>query len=233
MSLGYQKEQKFKFMEENYRFQLEKIYQFLENEINLQEKRVWFFGALITALLTAWYYTKKDNENFSVILPFIAFVISLIQCFLNRGSKYWLNYWQWKLEYWKDLNIFCSEKESKDTNITTDWEKSQDKFKGTAFLGAKRKVKIPMLFIFFADFVCINCFLLFGYELFYNNKNGFNCPLLIFLIINIIVIGIAFISKPCKWKCKKLCVWIKNRKCKIFYICKWRIWKYKFWNIFN
>ena len=204
------------------KFQLEKIYQFLENEINLQEKRVWFFGALITALLTAWYYTKKDNENFSVILPFIAFVISLIQCFLNRGSKYWLNYWGELLK--KDYhNIFKYENNVDKTEL----------FKNIGFLGAKRKVKIPMLFIFFADFVCLNCFLLFGYELFYNNKNGFNCPLLIFLIINIIVIGIAFISKPCKWKCKKLCVWIKNRKCKIFYICKWRIWKYKFWNIFN
>ncbi|MDI9338715.1 MAG: hypothetical protein QM539_09865, partial [Alphaproteobacteria bacterium] len=132
---------------------IDRLYDLLKAETDLQQKRVWFCGTLISALLTGWYLVNGNqnnsyNKNLKLILPFLATIIALIQCFLNRGSKYWFNYLHSQIN--KNIN---RDYEIYKDNIT--FPNCVEHLKGTGFLWAKRKVKIPMLFIFFADFVFI------------------------------------------------------------------------------
>ncbi|MEN9599912.1 MAG: hypothetical protein RL596_2233 [Bacteroidota bacterium] len=66
-------------------------------EIDLFWKRSWFFGALLIALVGAFYKLKTiENPLFPpVTVAFVLFITTLLQCLMNRGSKFWQERWEY------------------------------------------------------------------------------------------------------------------------------------------
>ena len=80
--------------EEKHKLEFEKALELRNFEIENFWKRGWFFGALLIALFTA--YIKLNNQFIpSVCLSFLIMIISLSQCLMNRGSKYWQERWEY------------------------------------------------------------------------------------------------------------------------------------------
>ena len=70
-------------------------------EIEYFWKRGWFFGALILALFTGYFQVKTSKpefkiQDYSICIAFVAFLVSLSQSLMNRGSKYWQERWEYK-----------------------------------------------------------------------------------------------------------------------------------------
>ena len=64
-------------------------------EIDNFWKRSWFFGALLISIFTGYFtIIKKTYPEYSVYVSFSLILISLIQCLINRGSKYWQERWE-------------------------------------------------------------------------------------------------------------------------------------------
>lgn len=171
------------------KYQIDKIYQFLEKEIALFWTRFWIFGALITAILVGWYNVVNNNKlssyNFlKILLPFFASIIALIQTLINRGAKRWLDYWQNKLKDFKEYNIY-------DKSELKCYNKID--FYGDAYSPAK-------LGVMFTDLVCLNCILFTFFQIVeFNNLSNkdcnsafllfsffINCPLIIYHLIEIL-----------------------------------------------
>lgn len=66
-------------------------------EIDLFWKRSWFFGALILALIGGYYKLKSETAPLfpPITISFIVTITTLFQCFMNRGSKYWQERWEY------------------------------------------------------------------------------------------------------------------------------------------
>jgi len=79
------------------KFELEKAIAYRNFEIDLFWKRGWFFGVLLLAIVTGFYTLKSLKEPLfpPVCLAFLGVLISLIQCLMNRGSKYWQERWEY------------------------------------------------------------------------------------------------------------------------------------------
>jgi hypothetical protein len=77
-------------MNERIKFEFEKGLQLRNFEIDNFWKRGWFFGALLLASLGG-YITIKNGifPDYAIYISFISFLVSLAQCLMNRGSKYW------------------------------------------------------------------------------------------------------------------------------------------------
>jgi hypothetical protein len=99
--------------EKNYNYELrklefEKSLEIRNFEISNFWKRSWFFGALIIAIASGYYVLKSTCKTAMpvstipvstmppIILSFIGFLVSLAQCLMNRGSKYWQERWEYK-----------------------------------------------------------------------------------------------------------------------------------------
>lgn len=66
-------------------------------EIESFWKRGWFFGALVLALGAAYYQTRTQENEFvnPACISFLATIIVLCQCLINRGGKYWQERWEY------------------------------------------------------------------------------------------------------------------------------------------
>jgi len=66
-------------------------------EIDLFWKRSWFFGALLIAMVAAFYQVKSSTTSLfpPVTLAFILMITTLLQCLMNRGSKFWQERWEY------------------------------------------------------------------------------------------------------------------------------------------
>lgn len=70
-------------------------------EIDLFWKRSWFFGALLTVIITG-YFLLYDEKNYPVLsdyrvcISFIIIIIVYSQVKIIRGSKYWQERWEYK-----------------------------------------------------------------------------------------------------------------------------------------
>lgn len=94
-------------MDEMKRFEFEKAFELRKFEIENFWKRGWFFGALLIALTAGYFSLKPETQsNYYIFLSFIAFFVSLAQCLMNRGSKYWQERWEYfTKEKEKELGI--------------------------------------------------------------------------------------------------------------------------------
>jgi hypothetical protein len=66
-------------------------------EIDLFWKRSWFFGALLIALVGAFYQVKNSVAPLfpPATIAFILMITTLLQCLMNRGSKFWQERWEY------------------------------------------------------------------------------------------------------------------------------------------
>jgi hypothetical protein len=76
------------------KLEFEKSLQLRNFEIENFWKRGWFFGALIIAIGTGYFKVYKDCNSPAIYLSFMGFLISFLQCLMNRGSKYWQERWE-------------------------------------------------------------------------------------------------------------------------------------------
>jgi len=88
--------------ERDYRLEMDKALEFRKYEIDNFWKRGWFFGALVIFLLSAnfkihdmYSSTPLIQQPYSVIVSFLAVVTAIAQAFINRGSKYWQERWEY------------------------------------------------------------------------------------------------------------------------------------------
>ncbi len=82
--------------EEN-KLEFEKALELRNFEIDNFWKRGWFFGALLLAVLSMYLTEYKLNTSTIpvICISFLAFLISLGQSLMNRGSKYWQERWEY------------------------------------------------------------------------------------------------------------------------------------------
>ena len=63
-------------------------------------KRAWFFGVLLLALITGYFQIVSANNRtlneYGSCIVFVAFLVSLAQSLIIRGSKYWQERWEYK-----------------------------------------------------------------------------------------------------------------------------------------
>lgn len=86
-----------KQIQENNKVEFDKALLLRQFEIDNFWKRGWFFGALMLAIATG-YFSIEDSSSKPVPLvciSFLAFLISLAQSLMNRGSKYWQERWEY------------------------------------------------------------------------------------------------------------------------------------------
>ena len=80
------------------KLEFEKSLELRNFEIKNFWNRAWFFGALMVAIASAYFEARKPEkmleEDYRVYLAFLGFVVSLLQCLMNRGSKYWQERWE-------------------------------------------------------------------------------------------------------------------------------------------
>ncbi len=87
-------------MDNRVKLEFEKSLELRNFEITNFWKRGWFFGALLLSIFTGYLKLKSmdcNNNNYifySACISFIAFLISLTQTLINRGSKYWQERWE-------------------------------------------------------------------------------------------------------------------------------------------
>ncbi len=128
----------------------------------------------------------------------MAFIISLIQTLVNRGTKRWLDYWEEKLNDFSDLNIY-------------DKSKCPNYIKNDFYRGEYSPAKLG---IFFTDLVCLNCLLFANYNFIYICNDLLKC---FFVILTFILNVFLIICHLSEIFCKKnnLCKKCPNcKKCK-------------------
>lgn len=92
---------------------LEKAHDIRKFEIDLYWKRATYFFAFFTVVITTYGITLS-NDNYKILSPFIAIIgIVFSYCFyyVNIGSKYWQENWEFiidKIEYYVTGNLYKS-----------------------------------------------------------------------------------------------------------------------------
>ncbi|HHL4259617.1 TPA: hypothetical protein ACQ8Q0_001600 [Escherichia coli] len=90
---------------------LEKAHDIRKFEIELYWKRATYFFAFFTVVITTYGITLS-NDNYKILSPFIAIIgIVFSYCFyyVNIGSKYWQENWEFiidKIEYYVTGNLY-------------------------------------------------------------------------------------------------------------------------------
>ncbi len=82
-------------------------------EIQLFWQRSLFFWGFVAASLVGYAQTIKDHSHYSAIFAFFGLVCSIIWSRGNRGSKYWQEYWEKKVNFFQHFatgNIFFDRK---------------------------------------------------------------------------------------------------------------------------
>lgn len=72
-------------------------------EITLFWQRAWFFGVLLGGITGAYYELYKDHIEFCIYFSFLALLVSVAQCLMNRGSKYWQERWEYHTKHKESL----------------------------------------------------------------------------------------------------------------------------------
>ena len=85
-------------MDEKAKLEFEKSLDLRNMEIEYFWKRGWFFGALIIAFFAFYLKTKVELHSYSIYLSFLLLAASTAQSFINRGSKYWQERWEYKVK---------------------------------------------------------------------------------------------------------------------------------------
>ena len=67
-------------------------------EVDLFWKRALFFWGFIAATFVGYVTINKQLSNLSIIISVFGFVCSFAWTLANRGSKYWQEYWERKVE---------------------------------------------------------------------------------------------------------------------------------------
>lgn len=80
------------------KLEFEKSLELRNFEIKNFWTRAWFFGALMVAIASAYFEVSKDDTKpsakYQIYLAFLGLLVSLFQCLMNRGSKYWQERWE-------------------------------------------------------------------------------------------------------------------------------------------
>lgn len=82
-------------------------------EIQLFWQRSLFFWGFVAASLVGYAQTIKDNQHFSTVFALFGLVCSIVWSRGNRGSKYWQEYWEKKVNFFQHFttgNIFFDRK---------------------------------------------------------------------------------------------------------------------------
>jgi hypothetical protein len=157
-------------------------------EIESFWKRSLFFWGFIAASFAAYSLLKKSNSNFTLIIANFGFLCSFFWTCVNRGSKYWQENWEQKVN-------------SSEKSIIGDFFKIQEQVltHKSCWLRA-RKFSVSRLTIALSDYVTILWFLIILFEIikifypnFVNNDNT-KCFLILFTIYTIIYSLIALFN---------------------------------------
>lgn len=70
-------------------------------EIQLFWQRSLFFWGFVAASLIAYAQTIKDNQHYSIVFALFGLVCSVVWSRGNRGSKYWQEYWEKKVNFFQ------------------------------------------------------------------------------------------------------------------------------------
>lgn len=90
---------------------LDKAHDIRKFEIDLYWKRATYFFAFFTVITAAFGYLFTNNE-YSLLAPALAIIgsiFSLCFCYVNIGSKYWQENWEFiidKIEYYVTGNLY-------------------------------------------------------------------------------------------------------------------------------
>ena len=110
-------------------------------EIKLFWQRSLFFAAFISAIFVG--YSSNGTEPFSkLILSSLGFLLSFAWLLANRGSKYWYESWETKINEIED---------GYDNKLFRPWKKPQDKF----FLYKARLYSVSKIAIYVTDLIFI------------------------------------------------------------------------------
>ena len=78
-------------------------------EIQLFWQRSLFFWGFVAASLIAYAQTLGDHQHYSIVFGLFGLVCSIVWSRGNRGSKYWQEYWEKKVNFFQHFatgNIF-------------------------------------------------------------------------------------------------------------------------------
>jgi len=110
-------------------------------EIKLFWQRSLFFAAFISAIFVG--YSSNGTEALSkLILSSLGFLLSFAWLLANRGSKYWYESWETKINEIED---------NYDNKLFGPWKKPQDKF----FLYKARLYSVSKIAIYVTDLIFI------------------------------------------------------------------------------
>lgn len=119
-------------------------------EIKLFWQRSLFFAAFISAIFVG--YSSAETEPFSkIMLSTLGFLLSFAWLLANRGSKYWYESWETKIE---------EIEEGYDFKLFGPWKKPQDKF----FLYKARLFSVSKIAIYVTDLIFIGWVIILAKE---------------------------------------------------------------------
>lgn len=122
-------------------------------EIESFWKRSLFFWGFIAASFIAYASFKGINSNYSIIISNFGFICSFCWTFVNRGSKYWQENWEQKVNASEVLTIGKYFQVQEPILMHKSW-----------WLRA-RKFSVSRLTIALSDYVTILWFLIILYEI--------------------------------------------------------------------
>ncbi|MFP7755676.1 hypothetical protein ACLG6S_13695 [Thermodesulfobacteriota bacterium B35] len=117
-------------------------------EIKLFWQRSLFFGAFISITFAGYANQKIDDETIKMVLLSFGVIFSLAWCLANRGSKYWYESWETKIEQIE---------QHMPTNLISEWIKPQKKFP----LYQGRLYSVSKIAIFISDLILLGWVFLF------------------------------------------------------------------------
>ena len=121
-------------------------------EIQLFWHRSLFFAAFVSAIFVG-YSTITANDFTKVILATLGFLITLAWSLANRGSKYWYESWESKIN---DLE------ENSQQPLFLPWKSPQEKF----FLYRSRLFSVSKIAIYVTDLIFLSWLSIFIKETF-------------------------------------------------------------------
>lgn len=150
------------------KLEFEKSLELRNFEISYFWKRGWFFGALVGGLVTGCFelYKDENTQEYCIYVAFLAFLSSLAQSLMNRGSKYWQERWEYKLKN-KESNLGI------DVTKTANYNNKERYFidisirsKGENWFMRSARFSVSKIAFIVWDIITISCFLLWLNQLF-------------------------------------------------------------------
>ena len=155
-------------MNKKAKFEFEKSLELRNLEISLFWKRSWFFGALLTAIITG-YLSICSKENPPILPVFISsliMLISLFQSLMNRGSKYWQEKWKYHTQDSESkLGIVILNAEILGEKKRYDIDQKIIK-KGESFITRAQGFSVTKLTFLIWDIICLYSMMLWGYDIY-------------------------------------------------------------------